>query len=202
MSSITDSIPTQCNLSKHQSESLPGFLIPSKTTQYVYNILELEDRFARKYITIPHQERYSITNVHISNKTCKSVCKLMTDFHENNDHERTPMKCILNDLIAKKSVATLFGHHWLTDEVINFCFKLFNLRSHLFARTNGSKPDFLSSYFMTKLIGPSLDLYNPSACQQQIRAQPFNNLFNGYRKIMVPLNDSKLHWTLLVIDFF
>ena len=35
------------------------------------------------------------------------------------------------------------------DEVINFCFKIFNLRSHLYAHTNGTKPDFfLSSYFI------------------------------------------------------
>ena len=35
----------------------------------------------------------------------------MAQFNENNPHERTPMNCILNDLIAKKSVVTLFGYH-------------------------------------------------------------------------------------------
>ena len=60
MSSITESIPTQFNLLQHQSDSLSGFFIPSKPTQYAYNILDLEDSFARKYITISHEERYSI----------------------------------------------------------------------------------------------------------------------------------------------
>ena len=90
----------------------------------------------------------------------------------------------------------------LTDEVINFTNKLFNIRSHLSARQTKKKPDFFAnSLFVTSLMGANLDNYDLSNVSNYVKRSPFLNFFTRYRKIFSPVNQEKLHWTLISVDF-
>ena len=54
---------------------------------------------------------------------------------------------------------------------------------------------------MSKLMGRELDSYKPEDAQTWIGKSPFTRTGQCYRKVFIPLNDNRVHWTLLVIDF-
>ena len=111
---------------------------------------------------------------------------------------------IVNDSISCKGFKPLLSpDKWLGDEIINYVFKLFNIRAHLYAALKNQKTDFfVTSLFVSKLFGEDVRKYNFNEVKAWVKKRhPFRDLFEGYRKVYFPVNHKNKHWTLIVVDF-
>ena len=109
---------------------------------------------------------------------------------------------IMGEEIKKENFDRLFSKMSIDPPLLNFMFKIMNIKIHIHAKYLKSTPDFfVSNDFMSKLLGNHLTKFDTSAVASFSSRSPFKNLFTGYRKVFFPVNKSNNNWSLIEVDF-
>ena len=105
---------------------------------------------------------------------------------------------IMGEKIKKESFDRLFSKTPFDPPILNFIFKIMNIKSHLYANFLKCTPDFfVTSDFMSRLLGLHLTKFDTTAVASYSTKSPFKQLFTKYRKVFFPVNKSNNHWTLI-----
>ena len=109
---------------------------------------------------------------------------------------------IHNSWIVRDSLTRIFNKtSWVNDEVINFMFQVYNLRSYIQSIHHMTQPDyFMNSFFISSLMGDDLKGYYPEKGRKWLGRSPFPNLFTKYRRVFIPVNYQDTHWSIIMID--
>lgn len=143
-----------------------------------------------------------IANICLDPETILDIQQLVANFIATNGESKTINK-LGNQSICARNLKALIQKKILSDEVIQFMFNIFNMRSHMRSVFSKSKPDFfVSTLFTSCLLGKKLDELNINLVSKWCETRdPFQHLFTNYRKLFFPLNPNHDHWTLVVVDF-
>ena len=154
--------------------------------QFQFTIDGIDNNFSRDYLCQICLEKHSIANLKFPEATYRNIVIEYLRFHRKYPRDATIVNTIVNDSISCKGFKPLLSSDkWLGDEIINYVFKLFNIRAHLYAALKNQKTDFfVTSLFVSKLFGEDVRKYNFNEVKVWVKKRhPFRDLFEGYRKV-------------------
>ena len=162
----------------------------------------LNTEHTKNYILTGDKYNFSLHEITLNS----SVLENLRLFYKNTllkIDDTSPINKLINNVIINSSLQILFTDEWLNDECINFMGYIMNIRSHVQAKYEGTRPSFfVSTYFATKLLGSDLTSFNYDQIKKWTIRSPFCNLFDEYHRIFIPININMEHWTLVVINIF
>ena len=128
-----------------------------------------------------------------------SVNHADTSGYVNDEVYRRLSASPLGCYVTRGNMKTLTDpKEWISDEIITFYFKLLELYVNKTNASKQSKEVFVSSsQFMNKLLQDKDDMrfYRYSGMESWIPKD-----INSFKRILIPINSQKSHWTLAVIN--